>query len=277
MLKYKLRGLKMTEILGFNNLTKALSFNLYDFAVALNDEERTSYIRYIDERYSARQIESTLIRIAETIDAEVLNVSSKDFDPYGASVILLMSDIKGNDATKEAQNLSKYQHNINTHSNLMAQSTVSIHLDKSHICAHTYPDSLDPQGICSFRVDIDIATCGSISPLYALDFMFKAFESDVVCVDYVVRGFARNKNNEKIYMDHEINSITDYVSPYVLRDYITNDKNFPEHHTYQTMFCRKELDESSYFRNPRTVPPKIASEKMTLIRKEMDSIAKMSK
>lgn len=45
-----------TQILGFNNLTKALSFNLYDFAVALNDEERASYIRYIDERYSAKQI-----------------------------------------------------------------------------------------------------------------------------------------------------------------------------------------------------------------------------
>lgn len=257
----------MTEILGFNNLTKALSFNLYDFAVALNDEERASYIRYIDERYSAKQIESQLIRIAEIIDAEVLNVSSKDFDPYGASVVLLMSDLKGDQATKEA----------NKASNLMAQSTISIHLDKSHICAHTYPDSLDPSGICSFRVDIDIATCGSISPLYALDFMFKAFETDVVCVDYVVRGFARTKNNEKIFMDHEMSSITKYVSPLILRDYDTIDQNSPEHHTFQTMFCRRELDESSYFRNPRTVPPDIASEKMALIRKEMESIAKIKR
>ncbi|MGY3804897.1 S-adenosylmethionine decarboxylase [Pigmentibacter ruber] len=257
----------MTEILGFNNLTKALSFNLYDFAVALNDEERASYIRYIDERYSAKQIESQLIRIAEIIDAEVLNVSSKDFDPYGASVVLLMSDLKGDQATKEA----------NKASNLMAQSTISIHLDKSHICAHTYPDSLDPSGICSFRVDIDIATCGSISPLYALDFMFKAFETDVVCVDYVVRGFARTKNNEKIFMDHEMSSITKYVSPLILRDYDTIDQNSPEHHTFQTMFCRRELDESSYFRNPRTVPPDIASEKMALIRKEMESIAKINR
>lgn len=257
----------MTEILGFNNLTKALSFNLYDFAVALNDEERASYIRYIDERYSAKQIESQLIRIAEIIDAEVLNVSSKDFDPYGASVVLLMSDLKGDQATKEANNAS----------NLMSQATVSIHLDKSHICAHTYPDSLDPSGICSFRVDIDIATCGSISPLYALDFMFKAFETDVVCVDYVVRGFARTKSNEKIFMDHDMSSITKYVSPLILRDYDTIDQNAPEHHTYQTMFCRRELDESSYFRNPRTVPPEIASEKMTLIRKEMESIAKIKR
>lgn len=253
----------MSEILGFNNLTKALSFNLYDFAVALNDEERASYIRYIDERYSAKQIEAYLVRIAEIIDAEVLNVNSKDFDPYGASAVLLMSDVKGEQATKQ--------------SNLMSQSTVSIHLDKSHICAHTYPDSLDPSGICSFRVDIDIATCGSISPLYALDFMFKSFESDLVCVDYVVRGFTRNKNGEKVYMDQKVESITQFVSPLILREYETTDKNSPEHFTYQTMFCRRELDESSYFRSPRTVPPDIAKQKMALIRQEMDSIANLIK
>ena len=244
-------------------MTKALSFNLYDFAVALNEEERASYIRYIDERYSAKQIEAQLIRIAEIIDAEVLNVSSKDFDPYGASVVLLMSDLKGEQATKQ--------------SNLMSQSTVSIHLDKSHICAHTYPDSLDPSGICSFRVDIDIATCGSISPLYALDFMFKSFESDLVCVDYVVRGFARTTKGDKVYMDHNVNSITDFISPIICREYETMDKNFPAHHTYQTTFCRKELDASSYFRSPRTVPPQVASEKMELIRSEMNSIANLLK
>ena len=253
----------MTDILGFNNLTKALSFNLYDFAVALNEEERLSYIRYIDERYSAKQIEANLIRIAEIIDAEVLNVNSKDFDPYGASAVLLMSDVKGEQATKQ--------------SNLMSQSTVSVHLDKSHICAHTYPDSLDPSGICSFRVDIDIATCGSISPLYALDFMFKAFESDVVCVDYVVRGFARNKRGEKVFMDQKVESITNFVSPIILRDYETIDKNYPEHFTFQSMFCRKELDDNNYFRSPRTVPANVMKEKMALIRKEMNSIANLIK
>ena len=244
----------MHDILGFNNLTKSLSFNLYDFAVALNDEERVSYIKYIDERYNARQIEANLIRIAEIIDAEVLNVSSKDFDPNGASVVLLMSD------SKAASNNQK------------SQSIVNIQLDKSHICAHTYPDSLDESGICSFRVDIDISTCGSISPLYALDFMFRAFESDMACVDYSVRGFARNKLGQKIYMDHDIRSITDFISPMILEDYETQDENHPGHHTYQTMFRVKNLDESCYFRNPRQVSPEICKEKMDLIKKEMEAI-----
>ena len=95
--------------------------------------------------------------------------------------------------------------------------------------------------------------------------------------NYVVRGFARNKRNEKVFMDHDMTSITKYVSPMILRDYDTFDKNSPEHHTFQTIFCRRELDESSYFRNPRTVPPDVAAEKMILIRKEMDSVARLIK
>lgn len=196
-----------------------------------------------------------LVRIAEIIDATVLNVSSKDFDPYGASVVLLMSDAKAGE-----------------HANLMSQSTVSVHLDKSHICAHTYPDSLDPAGICSFRVDIDIATCGTISPLHALDFMFQSFESDVVVCDYVVRGFARTTGGQRLYMDHEIESICEFVSPKILKLYETIDDNNAAGLTYQTKFCRRELDESSYFRNPKMVSAETCAEKMALIRKEMESI-----
>ena len=245
----------MSELLGFNNLTKALSFNLYDFAVALNDEERASYIKYIDERYSAKQIEALFVRIAEIIDANVLNISSKDFDPYGASVVLLMSDLKASD-----------------HADLMQQTVVNVQLDKSHICAHTYPDSLDPEGICSFRVDIDIATCGAISPLHALNFMLNSFESDVVVCDYVVRGFTRNSNGKKIYTDHKIDSIQEFIAPNLLSNYEAFDDNVPETMTYQTRLLQNSYDESCYFRNPMSVPEKIKKSKLELIRKEMHQI-----
>jgi S-adenosylmethionine decarboxylase len=64
----------------------------------------------------------------------------QDYDPVGASTMVLMSDIKGG-----GEPIPSVQ--------------VNAHLDKSHITAHTYPDAADPDGICSFRVDIDIATC----------------------------------------------------------------------------------------------------------------------
>ncbi|HFE44434.1 MAG TPA: adenosylmethionine decarboxylase, partial [Nannocystis exedens] len=128
------------RLTGFNNLTKVVSFNLYDFFVARSEEERQGYVASIDDQFSAARITSILRRIAEIIDAEVLSVSDQDYDPHGASSLVLMSDL-GHSKAKENGNTS-----------------VAAHLTKSHLCAHTYPDWTDPKGICSFRVDIDIAT-----------------------------------------------------------------------------------------------------------------------
>ena len=38
------------SLFGFNNLTKALSFNIYDICYARSPQEKNEYIRYIDER-----------------------------------------------------------------------------------------------------------------------------------------------------------------------------------------------------------------------------------
>ncbi len=37
---------------------------------------------------------------------------------------------------------------------------VVAHLDKSHICVHTYPESHPEGGLCTFRADIEVSTCG---------------------------------------------------------------------------------------------------------------------
>ena len=124
---------------GFNNLTKVVSFNLYDFAVARSDAERESYVSYLHENFSGQRITQILSQIATIIDAEVLSVSAQDYDPYGASSLVLMSDLAHGSVRPEPAQV------------------VAAHLSKSHITAHTYPDVNDPRGVCTFRVDIDIA------------------------------------------------------------------------------------------------------------------------
>ena len=41
---------------GFNNLTKSLSFNIYDVCYAKTSKEQLSYIDYIDEEYNSERI-----------------------------------------------------------------------------------------------------------------------------------------------------------------------------------------------------------------------------
>lgn len=40
---------------GFNNLTKTLSFNIYDICYAETPEDLQAYVQYIDEEYDAER------------------------------------------------------------------------------------------------------------------------------------------------------------------------------------------------------------------------------
>lgn len=245
------------RLLGFNNLTKVVSFNLYDFAVARTELERSRYVQSLHERFSSQRITEILSRIAAIIDAEVLSVSAQDYDPWGASALMLMSDL-GHAQPAVAP--------------LEFAASVGAHLTKSHICAHTYPDVLDPRGICTFRIDIEIATCGTIVPLRALDYMFESFDNDVVTIDYVVRGFTRDTNGKRVYIDHTLRSIQDFVRPEILAEYECEDLAFPAYNIWQTKMIRRELEAGDYFASSCDPFTPENQELLGLVRREMIGI-----
>ena len=78
------------KLYGFNNLTKALSFNIYDVCYAKTPREQKDYIAYIDEQYNSERLTQILTDLTEMIGATVLNISRQDYEPQGASVTLLI-------------------------------------------------------------------------------------------------------------------------------------------------------------------------------------------
>ena len=48
------------RLYGFNNLTKALSFNIYDVCYAKTPREQRDYIAYIDEQYNSERLTNIL-------------------------------------------------------------------------------------------------------------------------------------------------------------------------------------------------------------------------
>ncbi|MBQ47444.1 MAG: adenosylmethionine decarboxylase [Zetaproteobacteria bacterium] len=238
------------KLQGFNNLTKALSFNLYDFVVARNEEEKQSYVQYIQQRFNAQKVTEVLEGICNIIEANVLAVSDQDYDPWGASSMVLMSDLKGGQGT-------------------------SMHMDKSHICAHTYPDFQAGRQVCSFRIDIDIATCGEISPLKALNYMFEAFDADLAVIDYVVRGFTRDSEGRRIFMDHELNSIQDYISPQFLENFHSVDLVLGSENIWQTKMLRTNLNVDEYFLEPKKVSEDEKNKYMERIKNQMRGLLYM--
>jgi S-adenosylmethionine decarboxylase len=78
------------QLHGFNNLTKTLSFNMYDICYTKTVEDRKAYIEYIDEQYNAEKLTEILRQVTDIIGAKILNVAVQDYDPQGASVTILM-------------------------------------------------------------------------------------------------------------------------------------------------------------------------------------------
>jgi S-adenosylmethionine decarboxylase len=219
---------------GFNNLTKSLSFNLYDVCYAKTKEERQAYLAYIDEEYNADRLTEILKEIVKIIGANVLNISRQDYDPQGASVTMLISE-KPLDAEPE---------NLETPGPV--PETVVAHLDKSHICVHTYPEAHPNSGIATFRADIDVSTCGKISPLRALNFLIHSFDADVVNVDYRVRGFTRDVEGYKHYIDHRITSVQNFISNEIISDYQAIDTNNYQDNLFHTKLMRSGIDLDHY-------------------------------
>jgi len=245
------------KLSGFNNLTKILSFNLYDFAIAMTEEQRQAYIAYIDERYSAERIREIARKVCEIIEANILTECIQNYDPVGASTMTLMSDVKG----------GKWE----TVDGLGAAG--AMHLDKSHITTHTYPDASSPDGICTFRVDIDVATCGDIIPLRALDYMFHAFECDVVYIDYVVRGYTRLESGKKIYNDHYFNSIQDFIPREVLDRYVyRQDVNLANDNIWQTKLMVGNVGPENYLLDAKDIAHPDLEQKMQQLRLEMREV-----
>ena len=225
------KPLPRLRLQGFNNLTKALSFNIYDVCYARTEEERQRYIEYIDEEYNADRLTQILTDVAEIIGANILNVARRDYDPQGASVTILISEEPVIDKKLAGKEL--------------ISDAVVAHMDKSHITVHTYPETHPQEGIATFRADIDVATCGVISPLKALNYLIESTESDIVIMDYRVRGFTRDVKGKKHFIDHKINSIQNFLAKNIKSRYEMFDVNVYQENIFHTKMHLKDFDRTS--------------------------------
>lgn len=215
------------RLYGFNNLTKTLSFNMYDICYTKTVQDRDAYIAYVDEQYNADRLTNILKHVTEIIGANIINIAKQDYDPQGASVTLLVCE----------------ESNIPAH---VYSDTTVVHLDKSHITVHTYPEYHPDGGVCTFRADIDVSTCGHISPLKALDYLISCFDADIMTIDYRVRGFTRDITGRKLFMNQDVNSIQDYIDDHYYNRYQMIDVNMYQENIFHTKCKLKEFDIDNY-------------------------------
>ncbi len=255
---------KKMKLYGFNNLTKTLSFNIFDICYTRDNEEQCAYKAYIDEQFNAERITKILKNVTEIIGAYVLNIARQDYDPEGASVTIMISEEK----------VPKKLLDLSCNNGIIPSTDIVAHLNKSHVTAHTYPESHPRKGVSSFRADIDVSTCGTISPLKGLKYLIESFDSDIISIDYRVRGFTRDLNGKKFYIDHKIASIQDFIPKEIKDDYEMIDVNVYQENIFHTKMVLKNfvLDEYLFDITENDLELKEKNKIIKEIKKEMSEI-----
>ncbi|NLK18045.1 MAG: S-adenosylmethionine decarboxylase, partial [Clostridiales bacterium] len=123
----------------------------------------------------------------------------------------------------------------------------------------------------TFRVDIDVSTCGKVSPLKALNFLISSFDSDIITIDYRVRGFTRDMSGRKCFLDHKIRSIQDFIDSETLKNYDAVDMNVYQYNLFHTKMLIKELKLENYLFNTEVyeIPPRQRREITQKLSQEM--------
>ena len=209
------------KLYGFNNLTKSLSFSFYKLHYLSNSDQHIDYNEYIKKRYSAGNLTTILTDVCHAIGGNILNIAKQDYQPQGASVTLMISE--------EAQ----------------PESLVA-HLDKSHLCIHTYPDDRPSNNIAIFRADLELSTCGVISPFNVLNYLIDEFDADIIDIDYRIRGMTRDHQGTKRFNDQKITQISEYFSDNIKAKYQYINRDLTQSNLFHSRLSRKVIAVDDY-------------------------------
>ena len=104
--------------------------------------------------------------------------------------------------------------------------------------------------------------------------MIDSFESDIITIDYKIRGFTRDISGKKFFTDHNITSIQDYIDPDKLKIYDAIDVNVYQSNIFHTKMLIKEIELQNYLfnRDVYEIPPRERLKIIDDLRKEMIEI-----
>ena len=107
-----------------------------------------------------------------------------------------------------------------------------------------------------------------------MDYLIGSFDSDIITMDYRVRGFTRDVAGKKLFIDHAITSIQNYMDDDILRRYDAVDVNVYEANLFHTKMLIKELDLKNYLFNVDVyeLPPRARLDISGSLRREMIEI-----
>ena len=177
-----------------SNVSSTLIINTYE---GFYCKDKSIVDKIIFDKYSNKNLIYIIKKIVKEINAEILNESTHNFEPFGDSTSLLIkADI-----------------------NLANSGT--LHLKESHITYHTYIETRF-DNFYIIRLEIHICSCTKVDVFKSLphlfdsdNIFFKNFLPDVISIDYLKRGYdlaSKNGNSSGNFDTLEIFKLYNIVN-----------------------------------------------------------------
>ena len=107
-----------------------------------------------------------------------------------------------------------------------------------------------------------------------MNYLIRSFDADIMTLDYRVRGFTRDITGQKLFIDHQLSSIQDYIDEDIKKNYQMIDVNVYQEHIFHTKCKLKEFALDNYFFHFSVddISGREVREITAKLRKEMDEI-----
>ena len=169
-----------------SNLSHTLIVNTYEGFYYKEKASMQAALEDLSNSYNACKLLILARNSSDVIDAQILNESVHEFEPFGDSASLLIES-----------DLTLYNNSV-------------LHLKESHITFHTYIEDI-LENFLIVRFELHISSCSNADVFNVLPFIVnleeKHSDSDrlsphIVHIDYIKRGARYNETSEKILIEN---------------------------------------------------------------------------
>ncbi len=206
------------------NINKNIYISIYNIYYVSSKNIYKYYIKYINNTYNNNKLINLIKNISKITNSKILNIYK------------INNELKFNKKNK----------NINKIKNIL----LSYLYNNNNICIYTYIENYSKNKIYTIRTDINIYSCGLISPLIYINNIITFFKSDIININYIINGFNKNINSKKHFIDKKFNSIKNFINKNIKQKYDFLDLNIYQENLYNTKMIIKKINIKNYiFKN----------------------------
>ncbi len=208
-----------------NNINKNINLSIYNIYYINSENTYKYYIKYINNIYNNKNIINLIKNISKKTNSKILNIYKINYK------------LKFNKKNKI----------INRTKNIL----LTFLYNNNNICIYTYIENYSKNNkIYTIRTDINIYSCGLISPLFYINIILLFFKCDLININYNINGFTKYKNGKKYFINKKFNSIKKYINKNIINKYDLLELNIYQGNIFNIKMIIKKINIKKYiFKN----------------------------